>query len=236
MNGGGAICSALEESRLQRRWTMRELLRVGVVLLIVGTLFLAGRSWSWSGPADTHPVAAPLAKPKSRVALINLTFVIKNYEKFKAFQEEMKAAVAPFQEKDKALKSEGEKLARKRQDEQDAERREKIEEQLDKLKRAIEDNKKAATRTLTRKQEEQVKALFKDVQEAVARYARAHDIELVLHYNDAITPADLDSAQNITRKMQAGACMPLYTAPGIDVSKEILAALNDELRRRKERF
>ena len=49
---------------------------------------------------------------------------------------------------------------------------------------------------------------------------------MVLHYNDAVTQEDYNSEVNISRKMQAGALMPIYMAPGVDVSMDIVKALN----------
>ena len=42
----------------------------------------------------------------------------------------------------------------------------------------------------------------------------------------AVTEQDYNSEPNISRKMQAGALMPIYMAPGVDVSMDIVKALN----------
>jgi len=87
-------------------------------------------------------IAAPTAAPgaRSRIALINLTYVVKNYEKFKSFQEELKKAVEPFQAKDTSLKAEGDKIAKDAQTPNTtAEKREQIERKLKDIQRAIED-------------------------------------------------------------------------------------------------
>jgi hypothetical protein len=70
-----------------------------------------------------------------------------------------------------------------------------------------------------------------DVEAATRRYAKANDLELVLHYNDAVTTEEVWSPKSIARKAQAGALMPLYAAEGLDITKEIVAALNRDLRR-----
>ena len=36
------------------------------------------------------------------------------------------------------------------------------------------------------------------------------------------------SVPNVTRKMNAGGIIPLYAAPGLDVSKELLAMLQED--------
>ncbi|HEY7428872.1 MAG TPA: hypothetical protein VH682_31870, partial [Gemmataceae bacterium] len=50
------------------------------------------------------------------------------------------------------------------------------------------------------------------------------------HYNDAVTPEDFMSPQNIARKLNTGALMPLYAAPGMDISQEVVNMLNYNLR------
>jgi outer membrane protein len=205
---------------------MRDLLRVGGVVVLLGALILTGRSWS-----DTEK---PAPKPKTRIGVVNLAFVVKNYEKFPLFQQEIQEAAKPFQEKDAKYKKEAEELTREAQDPQTTPaRRAAIEKKLKTLQRKAEDNKSEAQQALARKQERQLKALYEDVEAATRRYATARGLELVLHYNDAITQADLKSPQNITGKMQQRGCMPLYSAPGIDISKEIVAALNKDLRRKE---
>ena len=68
--------------------------------------------------------------------------------------------------------------------------------------------------------------IYREVQEAAQRVAVAHGYDMVLHYNDPTTSAEYWSAGNIVRKMQAGACMPIYFAPGIDISADVVNALN----------
>jgi Skp family chaperone for outer membrane proteins len=205
---------------------MRDLLRGGGVLLLLGVLVLTGRSWSDARPAPP--------RPQARVAVVNLTYVLKHYEKFPVFQQDLKEAVKPYQKKDEELKKKAEALTKGAASPNTTEERKAaIEKKLKVLQRELEDNKTEAQALLSKKQEKQLKVLYEDVESATRRYARAHDIELVLHYNDAVTRADLYHPNNITRKMQQGGCMPLYSAPGVDISKEIARALNEALRRRE---
>lgn len=178
-------------------------------------------------PAAGGGAPAGMAQPKTRVALLNLTYVIKNYNKFKSFQEELKKTVEPYQAKDTSLKAEGEKLAKEAQaPNTTAEKRDQIEKKLKDLQRQIEDNKNDAQKIVVKKQEEQLKILYMDVRSVVDRYAQAHNFEMVLHYNDAVTPDDYWSPANIARKMQAGALMPMYIANGLDISGPIVTTLN----------
>jgi len=198
---------------------MKGLLRILMALVVLGGLVFAGRSWS-----DTK---AEPQRPRSRVALLNLTKVVKGYEKFKKYSEEVKKSVEPFQAQDKVFKDQGEKLAKEAQEVKTTPaRREQIEKELKDLQRQIEDNKSEAQKVVTKKQEDQLTTLYKDVEQATRRYARANDLDLVMHYNDAATEEELRSPANLSRKLQAGAAIPIYMAAGVDVSDKILDALN----------
>src|SRR5262249_30305630 len=128
---------------------MRDSLRFVAGLLILAALILAGRSWS-----DTKPAAGP--RPQARIAVVNLSYVVKKYDKFKALQEELKKTVEPFQAKDTAFQTEREKL-RQEATGADARRREQIEKELAELQRASESNKAEAQKSIAKKQEEQLK-------------------------------------------------------------------------------
>jgi Skp family chaperone for outer membrane proteins len=193
-------------------------------LAALGMALLIGKLWA-QGPASP----APAAGAKSRVGLVNLTYVIKNYEKFKAFQEELKKTVEPFQATDNKLKGEMDNLTKEAQKPgTTAEKREQMERRHKELARQLEDNKNEAQKKLVKKQEEQLRILYMDVRSVVHRYAQAHGFDMVLHYNDAVTQQDYDSAQNIARKMQAGALVPLYTSNGLDISYNVMTTLNQQ--------
>ncbi|MGL4550740.1 MAG: OmpH family outer membrane protein [Gemmataceae bacterium] len=202
---------------------MKRTIGVAAGVAVLGLAIAVSSQLMAQGTAPTAPV-------KSRVALLNLTYVIKNYAKFKTFQDELKSSVDPFQAKDTAWKKEGEVAAKESQDPKTtAEKRDQIEKRLKELTRLIEDNKMEASKVLNKKQGEQLKILYNDVRVAAYRYAQAHGHDMVLHYNDAVTEQDYNSEPNISRKMQAGALMPIFMAPGVDVSMDIVKALNAQM-------
>jgi Skp family chaperone for outer membrane proteins len=207
---------------------MRKLLCIGGACLILGTVLLVGRSWSAAKPAPP--------RPQSRIALLNLTYVIKKYDKFLTFQADLKEAVLPFQTTDAKLKEELEELRKEGAATADAERLEEIEQKGKEIQRQIEDNKAKANKALSKKQEEQLRILYKDVCQQAEKVAVSRGFEMVLHYNDAITQQDYWSAQNVVRKMQAGALMPMYHVPEVDISKEVVNLLNETHRKRKTSF
>jgi Skp family chaperone for outer membrane proteins len=110
-----------------------------------------------------------------------------------------------------------------------------VQQKLTLSKKAMEDLSKEAKDQYTKKNEEQMLICYREVMESARRYAKAHDIELVMHYND-VPPENPDfyNPVNVSRKIQAGACIPMYIAPGIDITKEITAELNEKYKEEKD--
>jgi Skp family chaperone for outer membrane proteins len=213
---------------------MKAMFCAGSLVMALAAVIGAGRLFAEG--KEQKPARA--AKPHTRIALVNLTQVIKNYDKYKDFQGEMKTTVKTFEERDKKLRAQGEKLRiqmEKARQQKEASgvvpaKAEDIEEKLKKIQRDLEDNQARAKKARGKKSEDEMKILYMDVAEASRRYAVAHDIEVVLHYNDAVTPEEALNPQNIARKLNTGPLTPLYTAAGVDISTELTDLLNQRLR------
>jgi Skp family chaperone for outer membrane proteins len=219
MQDRGCRLSRFEENRTVKRTVL-----VAAAVMALGVAIYVGKMWAQTGGAHPAPAAAP---PQTKIALINLTYVIKKYEKFKAFQEEMKTAAAPFQAKDASFTAEGEKLYKERNlATTTAERKEQIEKQLMELKRKAEDNKAEGTKALGKKQEQGVTTLYLDVYQVAERIAKSRGFEMVLQFNDLIEQTEYWSAQNISRKLQTAACTPMYYNAGLDISSDVVTTLN----------
>src|SRR5581483_8728783 len=84
------------------RKTMRAVLWMGSV--VVASVVVIGASRLWAESKEKKPAS------RTRIGLVNLTYVIKNYDKYKEFQLEVKKFVEPFQERDAELRSQLEEL------------------------------------------------------------------------------------------------------------------------------
>jgi Skp family chaperone for outer membrane proteins len=194
-------------------------------LVALGVVIYVGKLWAQQpGTAGTAP-AAP--EPRPWIAVLNLNYVIKYYKKFINYQEQLKHDAEPYQTKDKEKTQLRDALTRQLSDQNTpADKREGLQKQIVDITREIEDNKRDAQKVITKKQSDMLKTIYGDVQDAASRYARAHNFEMVLHYNDATTSEDYSSFANIFRKLEQPACMPLYVAPGMDISMQVLESLN----------
>jgi Skp family chaperone for outer membrane proteins len=198
------------------------ILAVSVVAL--ASAIYAGRTWGQGTRPATTPAAA---QPRTRVALLNLLHVIRKYKKFDTFQEDLKAFIKPYQAEEAKAKADAERWDKERKDPKTTQqRRDQIEKDLVNLQRKMDDLKQEFQKNLAKKQEQQMVILFGDVRTVAERIAQAHNFDLVLHYNDAVDARDYWSGPNLARKMQAGALMPLYYANGMEISQQVIDALN----------
>ncbi len=205
---------------------MKSMLRIVVVGLLLGLGLLVGRS---SSQTRTKP------EPRTRVALINLAQVFKGYAKVTHYTNANKVMLQPFQDKVKDLQQKiagfNEELEKK---DLPDEKKILIEKKRTARQRELEDLQVEAKQMFTRKNEEQMLVVYKEVAEVAQQYARAHGIDLVVHYNDVPTDSpDYFSAGNVSRKIQAGAFIPLYIGEQMEITREIIATLNDAFRQEK---
>jgi Skp family chaperone for outer membrane proteins len=202
------------------------------ILLLTGLLALAAAAYVGGRLRAQTTGAAPAPEPRTRIALINLLFVLEKYERGKALNEEMKLVAKPFQEKDQLKVAERDKMVKEAQDPKcTAERREQLEKDVRQIERQRQDNKAEYDAAMNKKSDESLKILYMEVQDAVTRYAQAHNFELVLHFNDATTRERYYSGPFIRGKMQPTVCMPLYAARGMDISEQVVNDLNAAYRR-----
>jgi Skp family chaperone for outer membrane proteins len=200
------------------------------VLVLTGLLAVAAAAYV--GGRLRAQTGAPAPEPRTRIALINLLYVLEKYERGKALNEEMKGLAKPFQDKDLAKVAERDKLVKEAQDPKcTTERREQIEKDVKRLERERQDNKTDYDAAMNKKSDESLKILYMEIQDAATRYAQAHNFDLVLHFNDATTRERYYSGPFIRGKMQPTVCMPLYAAAGMDISQQVVDALNAAYRR-----
>ena len=91
--------------------------------------------------------------------------------------------------------------------------------------------KRAGEATLAKKMDGYMVKIYKVVVADAERYAKAHDLEVVMQYNEPLDDKELFSSPNVARKMNAGAAVPLYAAPGVDISKELLVLLQEDMKK-----
>ena len=167
--------------------------------------------------------------PHNKVAVINLMGVVKKYEKWQQFENAYKGAVEKYDKFFEAKKQQLLDLKKLFETTPDADKKEQIQAQMKAVEREGQDASEKAKKELGKYREDMAVQIYKEVQEAAARYARAHDIGMVLHYADAEAPAEVYHPINVLRKLQTQPCVPMYVDPELDITNSVSAMLNQAL-------
>jgi Skp family chaperone for outer membrane proteins len=199
-----------------------------VGLATVGVaLYVGSRLMAQNAGAPNYAARPASATPKTRVALLNLKYVVMNYGKWKQFTDQLKVDYKRYEDQVQAMNARMEQLKKNMTAATDQGQKDQIEKEAKGLQRQMQDLAEEAKNTLGKKESEELVIIYKEIAAAVASFAQANDIDLVMHYNDATTDLEMNSPQNIQRKMVTGPCTPLYYRPGeIDISQVVLQMLN----------
>lgn len=197
--------------------------KIGILagLAILGTALYVGNHLSAQQPAPQQP--AP-----TRIGVINLVEVMKNYKKaqnmegeLRRLQQEWENKLKPFRDQMNALRTKysnpGASAAEKEQ----------IEKEVRKLQIDGSVMEEDAKKDLMKKSGEVYKQLYREVDDAVGRFAGSNGYAVIFCYNDAVTPDEKFAPGNVTRKLSLpAAAMPMYVGGGVDVSNIIWNNLN----------
>jgi Skp family chaperone for outer membrane proteins len=205
---------------------------VGVVTVGVA-IYIGSKLWAQTQPPQggarpAGTAVAPGTSPKTRVALLNLKYVVTNYRKWTEFQQQYKADYDKYEGQVKTLNAQLEDIRKQLQNPGlDQAKHDELEKSGKGVQRQMQDLAEEARNNLGKKEGDMLVIIYQEVAAAVAAFAPSNDIDLVLHYNDATTKEEMNSAANIQRKMASGPCVPVYWKQGdIDVSAQILDMLN----------
>jgi Skp family chaperone for outer membrane proteins len=170
----------------------------------------------------------PAASRGNKVAVINLAKVINNYDKWKAFKDEYKKEYdRVFEDRVKPIRDKYEAYKKQIEDPKELpDKKETAGKELKKLERQIQEIAEDAKTILGKKESDEFVQLYREVRDAVAACAKYYGIDVVMHFNDAFDPKDLDTPQNVARKMGQAGCMPLYVNPECDLSDVVTGYLN----------
>ena len=174
--------------------------------------------------------ATAQSKPlQTRIAVVNLPQVIKKYRKWNEFETSYKTLYGQYNAEFEKRKTAGLDFKSQLDKATDDPTRERISAQIKELDRQVQDLGEAAKKQLGKMRDDQAQLVYQEIEQAVQAYARANDIEMVLHYSDAVNPQDYYHPMNIQRKLQMGACMPMFLARGMDITDTIAVMLNQRL-------
>jgi Skp family chaperone for outer membrane proteins len=193
---------------------------VGLLALGAATYF---GSKLWAKPAP------PAGTASTRVALLNLRWVIKNYDVYKRFMESMKKEEKEFVDAMQVKQKQLEALA-KQAENLVGQQREAKEREMKDLQREMEELKTSVRKAVGSKSNEAMVKVYKAVREAATQHAKANGFALVLHFEGAAEEKEVDSDVLIQRNMNSGGAVPLYWDESLNISVPVLEALNKAAR------
>jgi Skp family chaperone for outer membrane proteins len=182
------------------------------------------------GQAQAQQGTPAPASPK--VGMINLAVVLKGYNKFKVYNDEIENIRKEYQKKEDGFKD---SIVKWQQFAQNATAsqadKEKAEKAIKDFKRMIEDNVQEYNKVRSERSDKQMVQMYHELESAVQKFAGPNGFHLILHYSEPTQDADKYSAPNIQRKLvgpgQSGGVCPIYMVPNIDVSADIIRTLNE---------
>lgn len=176
------------------------------------------------GGQPVQPAAA--APVQTRIALVNLSLVMKKYKKFESVQQELVSKQGAYKTQYETYnKDMTAKQAEMAKPETSQLRRDQLAKDIKDIQRKVQDLEEDMKKVLGQLQADRMTQLYRDIEDAVGAYAKARNIELVLHYNDGIGQ-DKYLPAFLSRRVANGACMPIYNVPGMDISDAVANMLN----------
>jgi Skp family chaperone for outer membrane proteins len=194
-------------------------------LATLGALaYLGSQLWAQQ-PAPAQAPACP------KVGLVNMAVVLKNYNKFKVYNDEIEKIRIQYDKQHQDL------LTRVKQWQEFGVRpqatqaeREQAEDNIKKCKRLLEDNDTEFTKVRQKKSDDQMVQMYKEIEDAIKAFAGPNGFHLILHYSEPLMEADKYTAPNVQRKLVGpggcGCVCPTYFVPGMDVSADVVRQLN----------
>jgi Skp family chaperone for outer membrane proteins len=166
-----------------------------------------------------------------KIGLMNLAYVLKGYNKFKVYNDEIEKIRVQYEKQEMDLKKSiaDWKTYWERKDISQPDK-DKAEDAVKTLQRRVEDNINEYKKVRGKKSDEQMVQMYKEVEDTVKSWAGSNGFHMILHYSEALADSDKYVPQNVQRKLvgpgQSGGVCPIYFTPGMDVSEDIVRALN----------
>jgi Skp family chaperone for outer membrane proteins len=191
-------------------------------------VYLGSQVWAQVAGQPAAP-PAPAAHPiQTRVGLVNMVYILKEYKKFQAIEAPIKARSMEWDKKLTEYRNQLLTLKTKYNDPKTTQaEKDDIEKSVRKIQADAQGCEEDAKKELTKMQGDAAVQIYQEVKAAVDVYAKTYGYEAVFFYNDAITPTDMMHPANVQRKLMQPAClMPLYFDPRMDISANIVNNLN----------
>jgi Skp family chaperone for outer membrane proteins len=185
--------------------------------------YLASQLWAQAPGAANYTA--------TKVGVLNLRTVMKNYKKWQQCDAEFQALVKDHEFKEAEYQKNVKKATEVIQNPKSTQKeKEDMDNYLVQLKRYYEDQTKQLAKGAAAKNEANINQLYQEIEQAVARYSQANGYHMIFLYFDLTDRTEKYMPQFIQHKLtklaETSCAYPFYYAPGLDVSNEVVNVLN----------
>lgn len=201
---------------------MKKRMLAGMIgLVAVGVVFYLG--------AQTR-AQQNQTRAQTRVAVLNIQWVVKNYHRYVKYEQDMKGRMEGFRKQEETAQNRLKALAEEaKKPNLEAARKEQIEAEVVQIRRQMEDLAKAGNKELADKANQEIEDVYKEIRDAAQRFAVANGYEMVLHFADELANSpEYDSPRNIMAKLHSKSMILLYVHPTMDISGHVVHLLNQQ--------
>jgi Skp family chaperone for outer membrane proteins len=175
----------------------------------------------------TVPATTPMASPGTRVAVVNINKVLKNYNKAQSLNSSIRTKVQAYAAEINAKKEEIQKLQTKLTSPTTTpQEKDGIEKQIVNLQRYLQDKDNEARKVISKEQGDIAVQIFREIEGVIRAVAASNNFDIVLSYPDATDDAEMYTQDNVVRKLAAQAAMPLFYKPHVDMTNAVIQTLN----------
>jgi outer membrane protein len=167
------------------------------------------------------------AMPGTRVAVVNINSVLKNYQKAQYLNNSIKNEVQGYATQMNKIKEEiAKRQAQIANPATTPAQKETMEREVVTMNRQLQDLDNEARKKITARQGEIAVAIFREIETVIEAVAKQNNFDLVMSYPDATTDQEKYVVDNVVRKMASQAAIPLFYKPHVDMTNAVTATLN----------
>jgi Skp family chaperone for outer membrane proteins len=204
-----------------------------ILYVFAGIVALGGLGWvgTWVSaqqqpPGTIQPASTNNAKPVSKIGVVNIAKVLKNFTKANYLGDTLLKEAKQHEDSLKLKQQELKKLEMNiammaKGPAQDEEAKKLRQANADLQELEIQLRKKVSER-----QADMANEVMKSIDHIVDFLAKQNGLELVLQYPDATTEEEAKLPVNSIRRLSAPAVMVAWRHPGLDISDEVVRYLN----------
>jgi len=184
------------------------------------------------GNGNNSPKAtaqAPATAPRSKIALVNIAKVLRNFNKAAAAGKELADLRATYinrmNKKRADIAERQQAIAKSPVTAASQSERDRFEKEITGIQREIQDIDRDAQKQLGTMSNDTIVRVYKDIKDIIEAIAVANGMELVMAYPDASLPAEENTPSIAQLKLQTPAAMPFYHR-GLDITDAVITTLN----------